>query len=108
MNHVCRKDGRKVGAMDGPEWARPGEIVKLADQENWGRVITRWRCCGSYDVRVAEFGEQEAGDLLALPVTAFESAWEAYPANMPPRGYPVPKHARVGVRVGGAPRPAGA
>jgi hypothetical protein len=104
MKHVCRKDGRAVGPLDGPAWLAPGEIVKIADEENWGRVVIRWQCCDSYDVRVSAFGEQEAGDLTVRPATAFENAWDAYPANMPPRGYPVPKHVRRAVRVGGLPK----
>lgn len=90
MEHRCRKNGRRVGALDGPGWASPGEIVKLVDQEHWGRVETRWRCCDSYDVRVEAFGDQEAGVLRSLPETVLENPDDAYPTNLPPRGYPVP------------------
>lgn len=89
--HICRKGGKPVGALDGPTWTDPGEIVKLADEEHWGRIMLRWRCCDSYDVAVAAYGDQEAGVLRAQPVTALENAWDAYPSNLPPRGYPLPR-----------------
>jgi hypothetical protein len=91
MMHVCRKNGRRIGPGEGPEWARPGEMVKLADEDNWGLSVMHWLCCDSYDVRVSAFGEQEAGVMSSLPVSGLENAWEAYPANLPPKGYPVPK-----------------
>jgi hypothetical protein len=103
MKHSCRRGGQAIGALEGPAWAAPGEIVKLADSDDWGRVETLWRCCHTYDVRVAAFGDQEAGTLVLGP-EGLENAWDAYPANMPPKGYPVPKHARRGVRVGGLPK----
>lgn len=89
MKHTCRRHGQAIGALDGPGWAAPGELVKLADSENWGRVEILWRCCHTYDVRVEAFGDQEAG-LLTLPPAALENAYDAYPTNLPPRGYPVP------------------
>lgn len=93
MKHRCRQ-ARPITALEGPAWAMPGELVKLADAEHWGRVETMWRCCHTYDVRVEEHGDQEAG-LLSLPPEGLENAWDAYPANMPPRGYPVPRSTHV-------------
>ncbi len=90
MGHTCRKGGKKITSLEGPAWALPGELVKLADQDNWGRVELRWRCCHTYDVRVEASGDQEAG-LLALAPEALENAYDAYPANLPPKGYPLPK-----------------
>lgn len=91
QKHLCRKGGKPVGTMDGPAWMSPGEIVKLVDEDHWGRVVRRWRCCDSFDVVVAAYGDREAGTLAVQPVTAFENAWDAYPANLPPRGYPIPR-----------------
>lgn len=90
MEHTCRRDGQKVGTLDGPAWASPGEIVKLVDAEHWGRIQLRYLCCDTYEVRVEAFADQEAGT-LSVPLTALENAYGAYPANMPPRGYPVPR-----------------
>jgi len=104
MKHTCRKGGKPITALEGPAWAAPGEIVKLADEENWGRVAVLYRCCHTYEVRVKAFGEQEAGTLVLGP-DGLENAWGNYPANMPPKGYPIPQHARSGARVGGLPRP---
>lgn len=89
MKHTCRRNGERIGVLDGPGWAAPGEIVKLADEDNWGRVTLLWRCCHTYEVRVEAFGEQEAGVRVLAP-EALEDAYSAYPANMPPRGYPLP------------------
>lgn len=89
MDHRCRKNGKPVGALDGPGWASPGEIVKLADQEHWGRVELRWRCCDSYDVRVEQFGEQEAGVLTGLSERDLEPVYDRT-EHAVPRGYPVP------------------
>lgn len=96
MKHVCRKGGKPIGPLDGPAWAAPGEVVKLADEENWGRVALLWRCCHTYEVRVEEVGEQEAGTRLLGP-DGLEDAWGGYPASLPPQGYPVPHPLRQGV-----------
>lgn len=89
MKHVCRQ-ARPVTALEGPAWAMPGEIVKLVDEESWGRVEMMWRCCHTYDVRLEAFGEQEAC-VRSFPPEALENAYDAYPANLPPKGYPVPR-----------------
>lgn len=89
MKHTCRRNGKKITTLEGPAWAAPNEVVKLADSDNWGRVEMLWSCCHTYVVRVEEFGDQEAG-LLALPPTALENVHDAYPSNLPPEGYPVP------------------
>lgn len=91
MEHTCRKGGKPVGYMEGPAWASPGEIVKLADEQNWGRIALRWRCCDSYTVALAEFGDQAAELRDAQPVDAFENAWHKYPDALPPVGYPLVK-----------------
>ena len=41
MEHRCRKNGRRVGALDGPGWASPGEIVKLVDSPSLNDVRRR-------------------------------------------------------------------
>lgn len=91
MKHACRKGGRQAGVFDGAAWCVPGEIVKLADEERWGRIALRHRCCDSYTVTLPEFGDDEAEVRDAQPESAFENAWDAYPVNLPPRGYPIPK-----------------
>lgn len=87
--HVCRRGGRPARAMEGAAWAMPGEIVKLVDEDRWGRVEMMYRCCHVYDVRVEATEDQEGG-IFTLPPDGLENAYEAYPANMPPKGYPVP------------------
>ena len=89
MDHICRKGGKPIGAREGLGWAAPGEVVKLADEDRWGRIETLWRCCHSYDVRVAPYGDDEGG-LYILAPEALEDAYDAYPANLPPGGDPIP------------------
>lgn len=71
-----------------PMWGKPGELTKLVDQERWGRVILLYTCCGEREVDVQPFGGDEGG-VLRCWITDLEDPWEAYPANLPPRGYPV-------------------
>ena len=90
--HRCRTGGAKVSELgpDRPPWAAPGEIVRLTDQERWGRVALLFTCCGEREVRVEQFGDEDAATLRCW-LSDIESAFESYPANLPPRGYPIPK-----------------
>ena len=90
MKHVCRKGGGPITSLEGPAWAAPGSLVKFMDQEDWGKVEMVWRCCHTYEVRVEEVGDQECG-LRVVGPDDLENPYAAYPSNLPPLGYPVPK-----------------
>lgn len=80
-----------VDALKGrPVWGEPGEITKLAGEDRWGRIALLCRICGARCVMFAAFGGEDA-EVRHLPLVALENPWEAYPVNLPPRGYPIPK-----------------
>ena len=52
--HICPVDGTPLaGALDGPGFAAPGEVVLIAGTDSgddpgvFGRVRLWWRCCGT-------------------------------------------------------------
>lgn len=90
MKHTCRKGGQRVGTLDGPVWVSPGEIVRLVDEERWGRVKSRWMCCDSYDVMCAPDGKDDAAVYEAMALGSLEDPWTDYPNGLPPVGYRIP------------------
>jgi hypothetical protein len=88
--HTCIKGGRPVVWKNRLIWADPGELTKVAGEERWGRVELLYNCCGARQVRFEAFGEDEA-EVRMMRQEELENPWEAYPANLPPRGYPIPR-----------------
>lgn len=94
MEHTCRKSGQPLSRDEyqhSPAWASPGEIVKLMDEQRWGRIAIVWRCCATYDVMAVTQDDEPEVALLHLPLSGLENAWTPYPANLPPKGYPIPR-----------------
>lgn len=89
MNHTCRADGAPVGVLDWPLYAAPGEIVRLAGQDRWGRVDILWRCCGVIDVTFCR-DMFEAPEVLTLTLVDVIGAYQDCPANLPPNGCRIP------------------
>lgn len=87
--HTCRRDGKLLSdAMDWPAFARPGEVVKVADEDHWGRVIMLHGCCTTADVEFAGFGDREPG-IAPMSPDRLESVHRDT-RNSIPRGYPLP------------------
>ncbi len=91
LKHTCRKGGKQVGVLDGPAWAAPGGLVKLADEDRWGRVMLRYRCCDSYAVAFSATEDGPAETRDAMAERDLEDAFDAYPHNLPPKGYMIPR-----------------
>jgi hypothetical protein len=85
MEHRCLKNGRPTGNYR-PSWAEPGEVVKIADEDRWGRVDLIWRCCGMRDVSVPAIGA-EGIETLHLAEDGLQNPVGEH--KRPPR-YPVP------------------
>jgi hypothetical protein len=92
VTHRCPAGARPLSAFgpDRPGWAEPGQLVKQEGEDRWGRVYRLYSCCG---VRLVHWGPDEAGEhhtYREMPLRALVNPYGAYPALLPPQGYPVP------------------
>ena len=76
--HKCDANGVRVGALDGPAYAVPGEVVMFPETDTFGRVRLLWRCCGALLIECMSLPDDPesaathtvrtvAGEITAIP-----------------------------------------
>lgn len=91
--HRCRPGGKPVGQLgsDRPSWGEPGQLIQLEGEERWGRVAYLMRCCGERLVEVVRQDGSCEVETERCWLRDLANPYEAYPSQMPPKGYLIPK-----------------